>query len=137
VVGEAAPSAAAVNTDRARSAIEVVTRLIAAIGDDRREAVLALVDPNVVWRPVSRPGQSVYHGHAGMLRFMSDLRTAYGRFRIEVEYIMATSATEVVSRARPIRETPSGDQPGQPIVSVYTIREGRVICLESELAEPQ
>jgi len=137
VVGEAAPSGAAVNTDRERSAIEVVTQLIVAVGDGRREAVLALVDPNVVWRPVSRPGQSVYHGHAGMLRFMSDLHTAYGRFRIEVEYIMATSATEVVSRARPVRETPSGDQPGQSILSVYTIRDGRVICLESESTDPR
>ena len=123
-----------VGTDGVRSAIEVVTQLIAAIGDGRDETVLELVDPAVQWRPVTRPGQSVYYGHTGMLRFMSDLQGAYGPFRIEVEYIMATTATEVVSRSRPVRETPSGDQPGESIVSVYTVHEGRVIGLESELA---
>jgi len=112
-----------------------VTELIAAIGDGRRETVLALVDPGVVWRPVSRPGQTEYRGHAGILRFMSDLRVAYGRFRIEVEHIMTTSDTEVVSRAHPVRETDEGDQPGPTITSVYTVRAGLVVGLESELSD--
>src|SRR5436190_23067654 len=73
------------------SPIQVVSDLIAAICDGRVEDVLALVDPQVVWRPVTRPGLSRYEGHPGMVRMVADLRAAYGRYRAEIERIASDS----------------------------------------------
>src|SRR5947207_905339 len=72
IVCSSADSPAGSGADR--SPIQVVSELIAAICDGRIEDVLALVDPRVVWRPVTRPGLSQYEGHPGMVRMIADLR---------------------------------------------------------------
>ncbi len=127
------------------SPAQVVSELIAAICDGRIEDVLALVDPQVVWRAVTRPGLSHYQGHPGMVRMVADLRAAYGPFRAEVEDIASDADTvmparcevHVTVRVRAVRQTDLGEMPGPPIRALYTLRAGRVVLMESELEADQ
>lgn len=125
-------------SDPVRPPEQVVADLIAAIGRYRIDDVLALVDPHVTWRPVTRPGLSEYHGHTGVAQFVADLFAAYdGRFRIVIEEIITISPTEVHLRVHAVQETDSGDKPrGPSVLGVYTIHDGKVTSLESEPAEP-
>jgi hypothetical protein len=102
--------------------------------------MLTLVHPRVVWRPVARPGLSVYQGHAGMVRFVGDLRAAYGRYRLDVEditadrdlVVTADAETHVTVRARVVRQTDHGDVALSPITSVFTLRGGLVTSMDGE-----
>ena len=57
---------------RGQTAVQVVTDFFAAVRDQRIKDLLALVDPEIVCRPLVRPGRSLYEGHEGMVRFVSD-----------------------------------------------------------------
>ncbi len=90
---------------------QLVSELIAAICDGRTEDVLTLVQPQTVWQPLTRPGLSVYQGHAGMTRLLGDLSAIYGRFRVDIDTITADTSTRVTVQARIVRETEHGDLP--------------------------
>ena len=115
-----------------RPAVEVVGELITAVSDGRIEDLLALTDPEVVCRPATRPGLTVYEGHDGMARLVGDLSLAYGRHRIEVDDITADTASQVTARTRVIQETDRGDVLVASITSVYTLREGMVTFIDGE-----
>src|SRR6266404_3934555 len=83
-----------------RPAVEVVGELITAVSDGRIEDLLALTDPEVVCRPATRPGLTVYEGHDGMARLVGDLSLAYGRHRIEVDDITTRRSCQVRARSR-------------------------------------
>jgi ketosteroid isomerase-like protein len=111
---------------------EVVSQLIAAVSDGRIEDLLALVDPGVRCIPATRPGRTVYEGHAGMARLVADLSAAYGPHRIEVEEITVESGTQVTARTRVLQESDHGDLLLRRITSVYTLRAGLVTSIEGD-----
>jgi hypothetical protein len=115
-----------------RSPSELVSELIAAVSDARIEDLLALVDPKVVCIPATRPGLTVYNGHAGMAKLVADLKAAYGPHRIEIEDITEESGARVTARTRVVQESSQGARILQRVTSVYTLSSGLVTSIEGE-----
>lgn len=49
------------------------------------DAMLAVVHPDVVWQPLTRPGKSVYVGRDGIRQMVADVGRTIGPSWIEVE----------------------------------------------------
>jgi hypothetical protein len=118
----------------------VARALLAAVAEGRVAEVLAMVDPRVVWVPVTRPARSVYHGHAGTAQMVADLRAVHGRYRVQVEGSAAGAGGQggeggVTLRVRVVRQTGGGDVLGPPVLAGFTFRGGLVTRVESEFAD--
>jgi hypothetical protein len=48
---------------RGETAVQVVVDFFTAVRDQRIKDLLALVDPEIVCKPLVRPGRSLYEGH--------------------------------------------------------------------------
>ncbi len=126
------------DSGRERSPTEVVGALLTAISDGRVGDVLALVDPRVVWVPAVRPGLTMYKGRAGVAQYMTDLRAAFGRFRVVMGSIAVEGSgddgaeTQVTARFGGVREV-DGAQVAMPsLTAVFTVRGGLVTSMESQ-----
>lgn len=125
---------------RGKRPVRVAREVLAAIASGRVGEVFGLVEPQVLWMPVSRPAQSVYHGHAGMARLVEDLRAVYGRYRVDIEDVGAGAmalpggrgATLVTARVRVVQETTGGDVAGPPIMAEFTVRGGHVTFVQAK-----
>jgi hypothetical protein len=105
----------------------LVRDLITAIFDGRTEDVVALAHPGVVWRPVTRPGLSAYHGHAGTARMVADIAAAYGPGPPDIVAIGQDAPGQVTVEARIVRAA----GPSPLIRSVFTLEDGLVKSMES------
>jgi ketosteroid isomerase-like protein len=120
-------------SDRGRvSPSEIVIDLIAAISDGRIGDVQALVHPEVIWRPLARPGLSQYDGRDGIVRFIADLRTAYGPYRVEIDDLIEETDTRVVVLAHVVHQTETGERPGPATRSTFTLHEGLVLAMQAD-----
>src|ERR1044071_475903 len=122
------------NTQDPSPAARVITDLIAAISQGRADHVRALTDPDVTWRPATRPARSFYQGHAETIGLLADLRAAYGPYRTEIDILTTETdrtGTRVTARTSVGREPPHGAQPMPAIVSTFTLRNGLVTAVES------
>ncbi len=93
--------------------------------------MLALVHPDVVWRPLTRPGRSEYVGHAGTRAMVDDLRRAMGDYRIDFESISELPNGRVLAVGEVVRTTPNGEIRGPRFDCLLTLRDRLVIALES------
>src|SRR5438046_9795070 len=95
--------------------VEVVLELYAAIRGGRVGDVLALVDPQVVCRPLVRPGLSVYYGHDGMAQLVSAMHAAHGDYQVEIGEVTEQGGPEgatVTVQATIVHEPGRGQPPG-------------------------
>jgi hypothetical protein len=118
------------------AAVDVARGVLAAVSEGRVGEVLELVDPEVVWKPVTRPGRTVYFGHEGMAQVAADLRGVYGPFGLAVEDTgegcEAAGSVHVTLRVRVVRQDAGGGESwGRPVLADFTVREGRVTVMES------
>jgi hypothetical protein len=97
--------------------------------------VLALTDPRVVCLPVTRPGRSVYEGHAGMAVLVRDLRAVWGHYRVKAEEAGGArpdgAGGELVRLRLLVAETDAGDMAVAPVLTEFTVRDGLVTRIES------
>src|SRR5258708_1734352 len=103
---------------------------MAAAAEGRVEEVLALTDPEVVWRPIFRPGRALYSGHAELGCFLSDRRSAWGRVWFEVEDIAEQAGPQVTARLRVVTKI-GGSEQAWSVISVFTFRDGLVASVDS------
>jgi ketosteroid isomerase-like protein len=114
-----------------KSAPEVVRALFLAHSEGRIDDVLALVHPNVVWQPLTRPARSEYLGHAGTRAMIDDLRAALGDFRVDFDAFTELPGGKVLARGEIVRSTPEGEIFGPSVGCVVTLSEGLIIALDS------
>ena len=117
---------------RDKGSVQKVLDFIAAVRDERIEDLLALVDPEIIVEPIVRPGLSMYEGHDGVVRFVSDMHTAFGRYQFEIDEITEWDGEKLAVQARILPE--SGRNPTTPrsIVIVFTLRDGLITFAEGE-----
>ena len=115
------------NVDLVREGMEAWSR-----GD--YEATLALIDPAVVWRPVTAwPGiQAEYRGHAGVRRFWDAFRDPWQEITLEADDIRELDESRVLTRShfRGIGRA-SGVATEARNYTVWTIANGKLIRFES------
>jgi ketosteroid isomerase-like protein len=115
------------NADLVREGMEAWSR-----GD--YEATLALIDPAVVWRPVTAwPGiQPEYRGHAGVRRFWDAFRDPWEEITLDADEIRELDDQAVLTRSHfRARGRASGVTTEARLYTVWTLRNGKLIRFES------
>jgi ketosteroid isomerase-like protein len=117
---------------RYHSNVEIFRAVAQASWEGRLGDMLALIHPDIVCYPLTRPGLTRYEGHSGFLRLIKDSRRARGDYRLEYDEITERPDGRVLARGRLMRSTDAGDVVAERMDVVVTFRDGLVIGLESQ-----
>jgi ketosteroid isomerase-like protein len=110
-------------------AVEVVRRLFDAIGDGGE--VLAMFQHDVVLKPATRPGRSVYHGYRGVVRLMEDLDHAPNQDHVEIDEFADLGAGCVAVQGHQVPALDEkGTMRGPRVALVMTVRDGLIVRSE-------
>jgi ketosteroid isomerase-like protein len=115
------------NVDRVREGIDSWSR-----GD--LDGTLALIDPEIVWRPVTAwPGiQPEYRGHAGVRRFWDAFRDPWETITLEADRIRELDDRRVLTRSHfRARGRASGVTTEIVLHTVWTLEDGKLMRFES------
>jgi ketosteroid isomerase-like protein len=115
------------NVDLVREGMEAWSR-----GD--LEATLALIDPEIVWRPVTAwPGiQPEYRGHVGVRRFWEAFRDPWETITIEADQVRELDERMVLTRSHfHARGRASGVTTEVVLHTVWTLEDGKLMRFES------
>jgi ketosteroid isomerase-like protein len=93
--------------------------------------MLALIHPDVVWHPLTRPGRSTYNGHEGTLQMLADYAKALGPYWMDWTELSELPDGSVHARGRVIRETDDGEVADPPVEAVIRLRDGLFASLDS------
>jgi SnoaL-like protein len=110
--------------------VQVVLEFYEALRESRINDMLGLVDPEVVCRPLVRPGLSLYSGYDGMIRLDSDIHALHGRYQMEIGQVTEQAGSQVTVQAT-IHPEPGRGQPPLPVTSIYLVRDGLITSIES------
>jgi ketosteroid isomerase-like protein len=115
------------------SASDVAKAMFSAHAGGRLEEMLSYLHRDITWMPfATRPGRTVYAGHADTLQLVKDQRAAMGSFRIEWEKFTELDDGRLVCPGQTVTTTDIGETPGLSFVCFLTFRDGLVYDLESE-----
>lgn len=105
----------------------IVRMLWLAHREGRIDDALDLVDAEIRWQPVARPGRSLYEGHAGVRLMFDDIRAAAGGdYRFELEAVDEIEPDVVRVLARVVASDSTGERVDLPLELTITMRHGLV-----------
>jgi ketosteroid isomerase-like protein len=113
--------------------VELVRQGYEAFNRGDIEASLSMLDPEIEWHTyiVPGPGGGVYHGHDGVRELWSEAQRIFGGFKNVPEQIFEAGDRVVAF----VRVEGVGTKSGAPVAAriahVQTIRDGKVIRIES------
>jgi ketosteroid isomerase-like protein len=122
--------------DAALSAVGVVRALWLAQRAGDVDGLLAQVHPDVVWRPMTRPGLTAYYGHAGTRQMLADFAEVLGPFRMDFDAMTEMYDGRVLAVGRLVRYTDHGEEVGAPVEAYFRLSGGLVVEMDSHLAAP-
>ena len=118
--------------DAAMSAVEVVRALWLAQRAGDVDALLVLVHPEVVWRPIDpAAGAATYRGHEGTRRLLADYAAALGPFRMDFHAMTELHDGRVLATGRLVTYDEHGDEVGQDVEAYFTVRDGMVAEIDT------
>jgi ketosteroid isomerase-like protein len=113
------------------SNVDVVHQLVDAINRGDLEAILAVYDPDVDYRPLRAPIQGAYAGHAGIREWWADTEENFAAFRLEAEEIRDIGDERVLAAGKlHVRGKGSGVEASVPSASVIAFRGGLIVALK-------
>jgi ketosteroid isomerase-like protein len=113
------------------SNVDVVYELVDAINRADLEAILAVYDPNVDFRPLRAPIQGAYAGHAGIREWWADTQESFGDFRLEQEELRDIDDERVLAAGKlHVRGKGSGVEATVPSASLIVFRGGLIVALK-------
>jgi ketosteroid isomerase-like protein len=110
----------------APASFEVVERMVAAAVRQDIPALLALVDPDVVWIPRRASTEGEYRGQAGYERFVADTFESFESFEPHFELRDLTEGRIFAWGTIHVRGRGSGAEAEVPTGGIFEIRGGRV-----------
>jgi serine/threonine-protein kinase RsbW/stage II sporulation protein AB (anti-sigma F factor) len=123
------------------SNVDVIRRLLRAFNARDDAAVLALVDPGIVFAPLVQglDTPEPYRGEMGVRRYLAEVRRRWERLRVEPSQVRAIGDTVVVFAE--LEAHGEADALRAPVTSVWRVREGRVahgvlVSRDSDAAHP-
>ena len=113
------------------SNVDVVYELVDAINRADLEAILAVYDPDVDYRPLRAPIQGAYTGHAGIREWWVDTEENFAAFRLEAEEIRDIGDERVLAAGKlHVRGKGSGVEASVPSASLIAFRDGLIVALK-------
>jgi ketosteroid isomerase-like protein len=118
--------------------VEIVREVMGLLGSaakgERVDELLERFDPEVqidMTRRVINP--DIYEGHAGLRRLGEDVREVWAEFEIEPERFIDAGERVIVIEIRRGRGTGSGIEVEMRSGVIWTLRQGKVIRMETDL----
>jgi ketosteroid isomerase-like protein len=90
-----------------------------------------LLDPEVEWNAFRFAPTAEYRGRAGVRQWLTDVSEMFDDLRIEPEEFVGSGDKVVVVSTMRGRGRGSGIDAEQTLVSLWTFREGNVVCHDS------
>jgi ketosteroid isomerase-like protein len=114
--------------------VDLVREGMATWSRGELESTLKLIDPCIVWRPVTAwPGiQPEYRGHAGVRRFWDAFRDPWEELTLDADEIRELDEHRVLTRSHfRGRGRASGVTTEARLYTVWTLLNGKLIRFES------
>jgi hypothetical protein len=83
-----------------KTPVQAALDLYAALRDSQPGDIAALTTPDVLCRPLVRPGLSEYHGHQGLADLARYAHAAYGDYAVTIISATTQPGQEVTVQAR-------------------------------------
>jgi hypothetical protein len=99
--------------------------------EGRIDDMLDLIHPRVLWRPLSRPGRSLYSGHDGIRRMLEDTRAANGNYWLELDDLSEPEPSFVLAKGRVVALDANGEMVALDIEMLIAMRDGLVHEVET------
>jgi hypothetical protein len=117
---------------QSESDVAVIRAFYDAVARKDIDAILHVLDPQVVWRtPESLPWGGTFHGHEGFREFFGKLVQEPVENRREVEEYLDTG-DRIVTQLRLFGQPKVGETETEvPEVHVWTVRNGKIVDLEA------
>jgi ketosteroid isomerase-like protein len=111
--------------------VETVHRLIEAINAADLEAILAVYDPDVDFKPLRAPIQGAYAGHAGLREWWADTQENFTEFQLQPAEIRDIGSERVLAVGNlHLRGKGSGVEADVPSASLIAFRDGLIVALK-------
>ncbi len=110
--------------------VDVIRSSIEAFNSGDLQQMLALMDPELEWRPAfgaAPDGATVYHGHAGFRDYWHGTQQIWDHFHFEPEHFVDDGTSVVVDGRGSGRAKGSGIEIDQPFAMVWIVRGGRPV----------
>jgi ketosteroid isomerase-like protein len=110
--------------------VEVIRRSIEAFNSGDVEAMLAIADPELEWRPAfgaATDGATAYRGHAGFREYWRGTQEIWDHFHFEPERFVDDGSCIVVVGRGSGRAKGSGIEVDQPFAMLWKVREGKPV----------
>jgi ketosteroid isomerase-like protein len=117
-----------------KSNVELVREGMEAWSRGDIEGTLALIDPEIVWRPIQAwPGiQPEYRGHGGVRRFWAAFRDPWETITMQADEIRELDERRVLTRSHfRARGRASGVTTEAVLHTVWTLEDGLLVRFES------
>ena len=108
----------------------------AAYDDGKLDDLIATMHPDVRWTPITRPGRTVYSGHAGMRDMHANIEGVRGKIRVALDQVVLLADGSVLTGGRGV--FPAGsDPPSLAFEARCTFLDGLIVSVDSyEPGEP-
>ena len=111
--------------------VKTVYRLVEAINAADLEAILAVYDPEVDFRPLRAPIQGAYAGHEGLREWWADTQENFTEFELEPAEIRDIGDDRVLAAGNlHLRGKGSGVEADVPSASLIFFRDGLIVALK-------
>jgi uncharacterized protein len=110
--------------------VAVLCRSIEAFNSGDVEAMIALADPELEWRPAfgaSPGGATAYHGHAGFREYWRGTQEIWDHFHFEPEDFIDDGNSVLVLGRGSGRAKGSGIEIDQPFAMLWKVRAGKAV----------
>jgi ketosteroid isomerase-like protein len=107
--------------------VEAVHRGVDAMNRGEPDAILDMVDDEVVWEPLRASFEGAYRGHAGMRRYFADTAESFERFEVRFTEMRDLGERVLAIGTVRARGRDSGAEIEIVTAAVFTFREGRLV----------
>lgn len=111
----------------AQENVEAVHRGVDAMNRGEPDAILDVVDEEVVWEPLRAAVEGAYRGHAGMRRYFGDTAETFERFEVRFAEVRDLGDRVLAIGTVRARGRDSGAEIEIVTAAVFTFREGRLV----------
>ena len=112
--------------------IEALRKAYAAFNRNDIPATVEALDPNIEWvEPAEFPGGGTYHGHQGVMTYLSQSRAAWAEVISEPEKFIISGDKVVVFVHARVRPKDGTEWQEVRLADVYTFKKGWVVQMRA------
>ena len=119
-------------TTETEQSISLLRNAYAAFNRGDIAAAVEPLDPQIEWtEPATFPGGGTYHGHAGVMAYLTQSRSAWAEVNSEPERFIAAGDQIVVFVHARVRPKGSTEWQEVRLADVYTFRSGKAVRMRA------